>query len=101
MLFSQATQCRPLRAIDSRGAKVALYLALTKPEIAAGLVSVENAPIASQLSPSFQRYTEAMKTIDDAKFTKRKDAEKVLEKIEWVCSLNVYNTRMSVSECSF
>jgi hypothetical protein len=59
-----------------------MYLALTKPEVAAGLISLENAPISSRLSPTFQKYTEAMKAITEAKFTKRKDAADLLATYE-------------------
>jgi pimeloyl-ACP methyl ester carboxylesterase len=67
-----------------RGAKVGLYLTLTKPEIPAALISLENAPISSPLSSTFKQYVEAMKAITDAKLTKRKDAEDLLAKYEEV-----------------
>jgi hypothetical protein len=57
---------------------------LTKPDIPTALISLENAPISSALSPTFQKYTEAMKAITDAKFTKRKDAQDLLAKYEEV-----------------
>ena len=65
-----------------RGAKVALYLALTKPEILKAVISLENAPLSSCLSPTFQQYIECMRAIEDAKITKRKDAEDMLAKYE-------------------
>jgi pimeloyl-ACP methyl ester carboxylesterase len=67
---------------NCRGAKVALYLALTKHEIPKAVISLENAPISSRLSPTFQQYIEAMRGIEDAKLTKRKDAEEMLAKCE-------------------
>jgi len=67
-----------------RGAKVALYSALTKPELPKAIISLENAPISSKLSPTFKKYVEAMQAITDAKFTKRKDAEKLLANFEEV-----------------
>lgn len=45
---------------------------------------MENAPISSELSPTFKKYVEAMKAITDAKLTKRKDAEDLLAKYEEV-----------------
>ena len=69
---------------DCRGAKVVLYLALTNPEIPKAVISLENAPISSRLSPTFQQYLEAMRGIEDAKLTKRKDAEEMLAKCEEV-----------------
>jgi hypothetical protein len=68
--------------VDARGAKVALYLTLTQPDLPKGVISMENAPISSPLSPTFKQYVEAMKVIVDAKVTKRKDAEDLLEKYE-------------------
>ena len=47
---------------------------------------MENAPISSHLSPTFKQYVEAMNAILDAKLTKRKDAEDLLEKYEPVHS---------------
>jgi pimeloyl-ACP methyl ester carboxylesterase len=76
----------PIRymASNCRGAKVVLYLALTKPEIPKAVISLENAPISSRLSPTFQQYIEAMRGIEDAKLTKRKEAEEMLAKCEEV-----------------
>ena len=67
-----------------RGAKVALYLTLTKPEIPTAVISMENAPISSHSSPTFKQYVDAMKAITDAKFIKRKDAEDFLAQYEEV-----------------
>jgi len=47
-----------------------------------GVISLENAPISSRLSPMFQQYIECMRAIEDAKVTKRKDAEDILAKCE-------------------
>ena len=47
-----------------------------------GVISLENAPISSRLSPMFQQYIECMRAIEDAKITKRKDAEDMLAKYE-------------------
>jgi pimeloyl-ACP methyl ester carboxylesterase len=74
----------PCTTSNCRGAKVALYLALTKPEIPKAVISLENAPISSRLSPTFQQYIEAMRGVEDAKLTKRKDAEEMLAKCEEV-----------------
>jgi hypothetical protein len=57
-------------------------MALTKPEIPKAVISLENAPISSRLSPTFHQYIEAMRSIEDAKLTKRKDAEEMLAKCE-------------------
>ena len=91
MLFSRDTPCTTLYRDGClyRGAKVVLYLALTQPKIAKALISLENAPIASQLSPTFKTYVEGMKAITAAKLTKRKDAEDILEKYEEVPYLSI------------
>jgi hypothetical protein len=65
-----------------RGAKVALYLTLTKSDLPKAVISMENAPISSRLSPTFKQYVKAMNAILDAKLTKRKDAEDLIEKYE-------------------
>ena len=75
---------QPAIFTNSRGAKGALYLSLTKPNIPKAIISMENAPISSRLSPTFKKYVEAMKAITDAKLTKRKDAEDLLSKYEEV-----------------
>jgi hypothetical protein len=59
-------------------------LSLTHPEIARALIALENAPISSPLSPTFKKYVEAMKAIENAKLIKRKDAEELLAKYEEV-----------------
>jgi len=59
-----------------------LYLTLTKPDLPKGIISMENAPISSRLSPTFKQYINAMNAILDAKLVKRKDAEDLLEKYE-------------------
>jgi hypothetical protein len=83
----QVTQCsESAYVVNIRGAKVALYLALTKPELLQAIISLENAPISSKLSPTFKGYVEAMQAITDAKFTKRKEAEDFLAKYEEVFS---------------
>jgi hypothetical protein len=66
-----------------------LYLALTKPQIPKAVISLENAPISTPLSPTFQQYIEAMRAIEDAKLTKRKDVEDMLAKCEEVQSLSL------------
>ena len=65
-----------------RGAKVALYVTLTQPDLPKAVISMENAPISGRLSPTFKQYVKAMKGILDADLTKRKDAEDMLEKYE-------------------
>jgi hypothetical protein len=56
------------------------------PEIPKAMISLENAPITSNLSPTFKNYVEAMQMITNAKLTKRKDAEDILTKYEKVLS---------------
>ena len=63
---------------------MALYLALTRPDIPRAIISMENAPISSRLSPTFKKYVEAMKAITDAQVTTRKAAEDILAKHEEV-----------------
>lgn len=87
-----------------RGAKVALYLTLTKPKLPAAIVSMENAPISSRLAPSFEKYIDAMKAITDAKLTKRKDADDILakyEKVSYFIHTPVSHVRIKACDNSF
>ena len=52
--------------------------------MSSAVISLENAPISSRLSPTFEQYVYAMKAIRDAKITKRKDAEAILAQYEKV-----------------
>jgi len=63
---------------------VALYLALTNPQLPKGVISMENSPVRGKLSPTFKKYIDAMKAITDAKLMKRTDAENILAKYEEV-----------------
>jgi len=82
-----------------RGAKVALYLSLTKPDLPRAIISMENAPISSRLSPTFKKYVEAMKAITEAKLTKRKDAEDLLTTYEEVSPTSLPHIRMNINYC--
>ena len=93
MLYWPDIQCILLDDVNAeyRGAKVALYLTLTKPDISRAVISVENAPISAKLSSTFKQYVEAMKAITDAKLTKRNEAEQILARYEGVLPTIVKN----------
>ncbi|SZF05545.1 unnamed protein product [Blumeria hordei] len=63
----------------SMGAKVAMTLALLKPESFRDIISVDNAPIQSSLPHDFKRYIEGMQQVELMKATKNSEAEKILQ----------------------
>ncbi|KAI0379976.1 alpha/beta-hydrolase [Hypomontagnella monticulosa] len=66
----------------SMGAKTAMTLGLTEPDLIADLVSVDNAPIDATLESSFARYIQGMRRIDEAGVTKQAEADKILAEYE-------------------
>jgi hypothetical protein len=52
--------------------------------MAKAIISLENSPVSSPLSPTFQKYIEGMRAITDARLIKRKDADDILSKYEQV-----------------
>lgn len=66
----------------SRGAKVAMVLALRNPDATSGLVSVDNSPVDAVLHSTFGKYIQGMRDVEDAKVTKQSDADAILQKYE-------------------
>lgn len=67
-----------------RGAKTAMTMALRSPELVANLVSVDNAPVRSELSPDFARYVEGMIKVEESNCTSQKEADEILQSYESV-----------------
>ena len=71
--------CAPATVIGhSLGGKVAMRLALTRPELVARLVVVDVAPVA--YAHSFAGYIEAMRRVDLAAVQRRADADRQLQR---------------------
>lgn len=66
----------------SMGAKTAMTLALSSPDLIHDLVSVDNAPIDAVLGTSFARYVQGMRRIDAAGVTRQADADAILAEYE-------------------
>ncbi|KAL7625470.1 hypothetical protein AAE478_004690 [Parahypoxylon ruwenzoriense] len=66
----------------SMGAKTAMVLGLSEPDLISDLVAVDNAPIDATLSSSFARYIQGMRRIDEANVTRQADADKILQEYE-------------------
>jgi hypothetical protein len=61
-----------------------MVLALQSPNLVAGVVAADNAPISSSLSLDFKEYITGMKEIEAAKLTRQSDADQILQKYEKV-----------------
>lgn len=68
--------------IPTRGAKVAMALALQSPKLVANLVAVDNAPVDAVLGRDFAGYVRAMKKIEEASVTRQSEADQILAEIE-------------------
>ncbi|KAK5662748.1 hypothetical protein OQA88_6155 [Cercophora sp. LCS_1] len=66
----------------SMGAKTAMALALTEPDLVANIVAVDNAPVDARLESDFARYIKGMKKIDEADVTRQAEADKILQDYE-------------------
>ncbi|KAI1500912.1 Alpha/Beta hydrolase protein [Biscogniauxia marginata] len=66
----------------SMGAKTAMTLALSRPELVRDIVSVDNAPVDATLSTSFAKYIQGMRRIEEAGVTRQSEADKILEEYE-------------------
>lgn len=64
------------------GAKTAMALSLTRPEMVSALIAVDNAPIDSVLNSSFGKYIEGMKEIERKKVNSTKEAYRIMAKYE-------------------
>lgn len=66
----------------SMGAKTAMTVALSQPDLVRDIISVDNAPVDAALHGSFAKYIQAMRNIDEANVTRHYDADKILEQYE-------------------
>ncbi|KAI1256281.1 hypothetical protein MGN70_002444 [Eutypa lata] len=66
----------------NRGAKTAMTLALSKPEIVDDIVSVDNAPVDATLNSTFAKYIQGMRKIEEAGVTSQGEADKILREFE-------------------
>ncbi|OTB05776.1 hypothetical protein M426DRAFT_56185 [Hypoxylon sp. CI-4A] len=66
----------------SMGAKTAMTLGLSQPDLIADLVAVDNAPVDVALHSSFARYIQGMRRIDDANVTRQAEADRILAEYE-------------------
>lgn len=67
---------------SSRGAKVAMTLALRSPRTISALIPVDNSPIDAALKSDFAKYVQGMREVEDAKVVKQSDADAILQKYE-------------------
>ncbi|CAJ2507480.1 Uu.00g086660.m01.CDS01 [Anthostomella pinea] len=66
----------------SMGAKTAMTLGLSEPNLISDLVSVDNAPVDATLSTDFAKYVRGMKRIEEAGVTRQAEADKILQEYE-------------------
>ncbi|KAI1075255.1 alpha/beta-hydrolase [Whalleya microplaca] len=66
----------------SMGAKVAMTLALSEPDVVRDIVAVDNAPVDTSLGSSFARYIEGMRRIEKANVRYRTEADEILSEYE-------------------
>ncbi|KAH6658388.1 prolyl oligopeptidase-like protein [Truncatella angustata] len=66
----------------SMGAKVAMVLALSQPDLIRDIVPVDNAPLDAALGSDFGKYVQAMKRIEEAGCTKQSEADRILAEYE-------------------
>ncbi|KAK3950065.1 Alpha/Beta hydrolase protein [Pseudoneurospora amorphoporcata] len=66
----------------SMGAKAAMTVALTHPDLVQNIISVDNAPVDARLESSFARYIQGLKKIEEAKVSSLSAADKILEPYE-------------------
>ncbi|KAI0012804.1 alpha/beta-hydrolase [Xylariaceae sp. FL0662B] len=66
----------------SMGAKTAMTVALSEPDLISDLVSVDNAPVDAQLNGGFGKYVQAMRRVNQAGVTRLGEADKILAEYE-------------------
>ncbi|KAK4164879.1 Alpha/Beta hydrolase protein [Cladorrhinum sp. PSN259] len=66
----------------SMGAKTAMALALSSPDLVQNIISVDNAPVDARLESDFARYIQGMKKIDEANVTRQAEADQILQPYE-------------------
>lgn len=77
--ISQHALHKPCIIGHSMGAKTAMTLALSHPEIPSAIVAVDNAPIDASLSSDFAGYVKGMYKVADARVKSLSEADGVLE----------------------
>lgn len=71
----------------TRGAKVAMTVALRSPSLPSALIPVDNAPVDANLKSDFRKYLEGMREIEEARVTRQAEADQILQKYEDVREL--------------
>ncbi|KJZ71026.1 hypothetical protein HIM_09580 [Hirsutella minnesotensis 3608] len=66
----------------SMGAKTAMMLALSRPEMVANLVSVDNAPVSATLNRDFAKYIKGMEKVQAANVTRQAEADEIMREFE-------------------
>ncbi|EPE09681.1 abhydrolase domain-containing protein [Ophiostoma piceae UAMH 11346] len=66
----------------SMGAKTAMTLALSEPDLVADIVAVDNAPVDAAIGSDFAKYVRGMKQIDRTHITRQAEADKLLQPFE-------------------
>ncbi|KAI5921308.1 Alpha/Beta hydrolase protein [Camillea tinctor] len=66
----------------SMGAKTAMTLALSQPDLPRDIVAVDNAPVDAVLSSSFAQYIQGMRRIEEAGVSKQSEADAILQEYE-------------------
>lgn len=61
-----------------------MVLALQQPQLISALIAVDNAPVDAALSPDFEKYTQAMQSIEAANLTKSSEADQIMQRYEKV-----------------
>lgn len=64
------------------GAKVAMTLALQKPNLITHLISIDNAPLDAALKSDFGKYVHGMLQVEAAKVTRQSEADAILQEYE-------------------
>lgn len=74
------------------GAKTALTLALSKPDLLANVVAVDNAPVDATLKSDFAGYVQGMRRVEDAGVKKQSEADEILKEYApvWVTQFPCY-----------
>lgn len=68
----------------TRGAKVAMTVALRSPKFLGAMISVDNAPVDASLNSNFYGYAQGMREIEEAGVKKQVEADAILKKYEVV-----------------
>lgn len=61
------------------GAKTAMTLALSHPDVPSSIVAVDNAPVDAALKSDFWGYVKGMYKVADAKVKSQKEADAILQ----------------------